>query len=116
MLANFCRCAWIGFAGFIVETVGETLFRAYFAEGRNLTDRETLIRAESAGGLGERRTKALLASGRDQGSSAGPDHGVPTFIIDGRYAIQGAQAPDVFADAIRRIVDEPGPGPSAGTA
>jgi predicted DsbA family dithiol-disulfide isomerase len=33
-------------------------------------------------------------------------NGVPTFIIDGRYAVSGAQAPETLAEAIRKAAAE----------
>jgi len=32
--------------------------------------------------------------------------GVPTFILDGKYAVSGAQPPDILADAIRQVAAE----------
>ena len=33
-------------------------------------------------------------------------HAVPSFILDGRYLIPGAQDPEVFVAAVRRLLDE----------
>ena len=32
--------------------------------------------------------------------------GVPFFVIDGRYGVSGAQAPEVFADALTQVAAE----------
>ena len=42
--------------------VGEALFRAHFAEGRNLADPATLVEAGAAGGLAAERIRACLDS------------------------------------------------------
>ena len=36
---------------------------------------------------------------------------VPTFVIDGKWAISGAQPPEGFANALRQIAAEQGPRP-----
>ncbi|WP_024891086.1 DsbA family oxidoreductase [Luteimonas huabeiensis] len=96
------------------DAVAEALFHAHFAEGRNLADPEVLVAAAAAGGLGEARVRALLRSseGLDalhaelaQAQSIGVQ-AVPTFVIDGRYAVQGAQPPEVFAEVLRRAQAE----------
>ncbi|MCR6686848.1 DsbA family oxidoreductase [Pseudoxanthomonas sp.] len=107
-----------------VQAVGEALFRAHFAEGRNLADPRTLADAGAAGGLEAARIETMLAS--DEGlaevraqigqARALGITAVPTFVIDGRYAVQGGQAPEVFAQALRQAAAEPGPAPAAGDA
>ena len=71
--------------------VGEALFDAHFAEGRNLADRAMLVEAGHAGGLPEARVRTLLSG--DEGESgvrvaiaqaqAMGARSVPTFVIDG---------------------------------
>jgi predicted DsbA family dithiol-disulfide isomerase len=87
------------------DPVVEALFRAYFLEGRDIGDREILadIIAESAGFpradavqylAGRAGAEELLAeerSARRLGVNA-----VPCFIVDGGYAISGAQEPEFF--------------------
>ncbi len=34
---------------------------------------------------------------------------VPTFVIDGRYAVQGAQPPEVFAQVLAKVAAEQAP-------
>ncbi|KAF1696755.1 polyketide synthase [Pseudoxanthomonas jiangsuensis] len=107
-----------------VQAVGEALFRAHFAEGRNLADPRTLADAGAAGGLEAARIEAMLAS--DEGlaevraqigqARALGITAVPTFVIDGRYAVQGGQAPEVFAQALRKAAAGHGPAPAAGDA
>jgi len=94
------------------DAVGEALFHAHFAEGRNLADPEVLVAAGAAGGLDAGRIRAMLdthefeaevsaeiAQAQSMGIRA-----VPTFVIDGRLAVQGAQPPDAMADALRQAL------------
>ena len=78
---------------------------------------QTLVDAGATGGLPAERIRTLLASdeglaevhaqlaqARSMGISA-----VPTFVIDGRYAVQGGQAPEVFAQALRQAMADAAP-------
>jgi len=90
------------------DAIVERLFRAYFSEQRSLFDRQSLVdlvadagldREEAAAALRENRyadaVNADVALARRIGAT-----GVPLFVFDGRYGISGAQAPDVFLDAL----------------
>ncbi|KPN20577.1 polyketide synthase [Xanthomonas sp. Mitacek01] len=105
-----------------VDAVGEALFHAHFAEGRNVADVEVLVEAGVAGGLDADRVRRFLAS--DAGEAEVQDRvaqaramgirAVPTFVIDGRLAVQGAQPPEAIADALRQAMRSPTPvAPSA---
>ncbi len=97
-LARFARAAG-------KETpVIEELFRAYFLEGKNIgagavleevAERAGLDRAAARDYLaGEDDAEAILAEdalARRQGVT-----GVPCFIFNGRYALSGAQEPEVL--------------------
>lgn len=100
------------------DAVGEALFHAHFAEGRNLADPEVLVAAGAAGGLPEARVRALLAGSEGlaevraaitQAQAMGI-RAVPTFVIDGRLAVQGAQSPEAFAAALRQTMAAAPPG------
>ena len=86
------------------------LFRAHFTEGRNVGDLDTLVELAAGGGLGPAEVRAYL-EGRQgraevQASQAAAARlgigGVPFFIFDSRYAISGAQPPEVFLEALDR--------------
>ncbi len=89
----------------------ERLFRAYFTESEHLADPETLVRLASEIGLdpGEVRTmlagdefadavRADIQAAHEMGIS-----GVPTFVVDRRYAITGAQPPELILRALEQI-------------
>jgi predicted DsbA family dithiol-disulfide isomerase len=92
------------------DAVIERLYRAYFTEQRSLFDQASLVdlaadagldRGEAATALRENRyadaVNADIALARRLGAT-----GVPLFVFDGRYGISGAQAPDVFLDALHQ--------------
>jgi predicted DsbA family dithiol-disulfide isomerase len=89
----------------------ERLLQAYFVDGLDIGLPETL--ADCAAELGADRDEVIrfLASdgGRDevagyltQAAESGIT-AVPTYVIDGRFAIPGAQEPDTFVQVIRKI-------------
>jgi predicted DsbA family dithiol-disulfide isomerase len=104
---------WAGFKGKGAE-MKQRLMDLYFTEGGDLTDREVLVKAAADVGLDAVAVRALLESEEDveeitmaasQAKEAGIN-GVPTFIVDGRYAVSGAQAAETLADVIRKAAAE----------
>jgi predicted DsbA family dithiol-disulfide isomerase len=94
----------------VQPAVKERLLRAYFTEGRNVGDHETLAGLGGEAGLdpaevarmleGFGRVDAVEAAYReaaDMGITA-----VPTFVLAGRWAIPGAQDPSVFEQVLDR--------------
>jgi predicted DsbA family dithiol-disulfide isomerase len=88
----------------------ERLYRAHFTEQRSIFDVVSLTALAVEAGLDEAETRAALAGGafaegvnaelreaRGLGIS-----GVPYFVIDRRYAVSGAQTPELFAEALSR--------------
>ena len=118
------RLMWLAAREGDAAAVGEALFRAHFAEGRNLSDPQTLVDAGATGGLAAARIHAMLDS--DEGladvqaqigqAQAMGIRAVPTFVIDGRYAVQGGQAPEVFAQALRQAMADAAPSIPTGDA
>ena len=101
------RLMWLAAREGDAGRTGEALFRAHFAEGRNLADPEVLADAGAAGGLPRERVQALLDSdeGRAEVRAAIVQaqnigiRAVPTFVIDGQLAVQGAQPPEALRAA-----------------
>ena len=90
------------------------LFETNFSRGENVDDAEVLAAAAGRAGLDEDGARAVLQDGpyadtvREEQRfwlSKGI-HAVPSFILDGRYLIPGAQDPEVFVAALRRLLDE----------
>src|SRR5690606_29820033 len=108
---------WAGEAGRQDEVV-EALFSANFMEGRDIGSHEVLAEIAAEAGLDRTKIAADLAGPRDRDTIAAEIAearrigvtGVPCFIIDRRYAVMGAQAPETIAAAIRQTADEGGAG------
>ena len=89
----------------------QRLMDLYFTQGADLTDRETLVQAAADVGLDADSVRAQLASDQDvaqveqdaQSAKQAGIEGVPCFIIGGKFAISGAQAPEELAEAIERM-------------
>lgn len=106
------RLIWLADQHGCQDAVVEALFRAYFTEGRDIGNRQTLIDIASAAGLGRQISESMLASdeGIDVISNArelSQRHlvtGVPFFIINNAITLSGAQEPATFLDAFRQVV------------
>jgi predicted DsbA family dithiol-disulfide isomerase len=91
--------------------VARRLFQLYFEEGADIGDRTVLAEAAAACGMDRAVVETLLASNADEAEvrqeidTAGQMgiRGVPCFLIEGRYALMGAQPADALADAIRQV-------------
>ena len=96
------------------DAVVERLFAAYFVEGRDVGDHEVLIDAAADAGMNGAQCAARLATNEDRGRIRAESgearslgvQGVPFFIFDRKYAISGAQAPDVFIRAFEIVEKE----------
>jgi predicted DsbA family dithiol-disulfide isomerase len=88
----------------------ERLFRAYFTEGRDVGNRAVLAELASEAGV-EGDIATRLASDEDRQQIAGEIagayrlgiDGVPCFVLQGRWAVMGAQTPDVLVAAIEQV-------------
>ncbi len=87
------------------------LFRRYFAEGADISDREVLLDIAEKVGM-DRAIVNQLFSGeadldllREEEASARRMgvNGVPCFIVGGRYVLQGAQPAETWAQMIREL-------------
>ena len=105
---------WAASAGEGVQDgVTRALFAANFERGENIGDHETLARIAGESGMDEAVVRSLLASDADtaevraeieQAQRMGIT-GVPCFLLEGKYAVMGAQDADVLADAIRQVAE-----------
>jgi len=88
------------------------LFDAHFQQRRNVSDPAVLLDIVQALGLDRAEAEAALvdealARRVRQEEAAAWDmniSGVPAMLINGKYLIPGAQEPEVYADALRRVV------------
>ena len=109
----------------------EELFQAYMRDGRSITEHEVLVELAGNVGLDADQTQALLSSDahgagvREDEALAGQlgITGVPFFVVEGRYALSGAQPPENLLKVLRRAAAEAkaadgaqGPSPEAAEA
>jgi len=94
----------------------ERLLSAYFIRGLNVGDTTVLAAEAAAVGFEEDEVRHVLDSdtGRVEveryltfAAEAGIA-AVPTYVIDGRWSIPGAQDPDVFVQVLRRLAERAG--------
>lgn len=90
------------------------LLAAYHGQGRNPGARELLLELVASVGLDPARAAAILGSeefapevraAEHQWLSAGIQS-VPAVVVDRRHLISGAQTPEVFEQALRRLAAE----------
>ena len=94
------------------DAVVERLFRDFFIEGKDIGDRAVLVDAARACGMDGDVVAKLLDSDADKedvrGEIASAQDlgvtGVPFFILNGKFALPGAQPPDVLKRAIDRTI------------
>ncbi|WP_109677833.1 DsbA family oxidoreductase [Dyadobacter jejuensis] len=86
----------------------EQLFKAYFTDGKNTADIDTLVDLGAAIGLDAEALRAVL-EGDDFAEEVRRDiyeahqvgaKGVPFFVLDRKFAVSGAQQPETFAGAL----------------
>jgi predicted DsbA family dithiol-disulfide isomerase len=92
----------------------ELLFAAYFTEGKNIDDAQTLIAISASLGLDVAKFTNVMGSGAyakdviadiDEAQELGI-RGVPFFVINRKYAISGAQETAVFLDTLEKAFAE----------
>lgn len=90
----------------------EALFRAQFQEGKNVGDPALLLAIAEGAGYDVPAVARYLASNEDEDlvrqmekeSRAWGVTAVPTFIVDRKLMVPGAEDPLILADAIRRVL------------
>jgi predicted DsbA family dithiol-disulfide isomerase len=93
------------------KAVAQALFTAHFEEGRDVGDADTLASLAVSAGLDAGDAQAALTS--EEGLEATRAEieralqmgirSVPTFVFEDRWAVEGAQAPEVLASVMRRV-------------
>ena len=91
--------------------VVKRLFELNFEEARDIGDHAVLAEAAADAGMDTALVETLLASNADEeavqaeiGTAAQMGvRGVPCFLLEGKYAVMGAQEAETLADAIRQV-------------
>jgi predicted DsbA family dithiol-disulfide isomerase len=96
------------------DAAEEQLFHAYFTEGKNTADHDTLIDLGTKIGLEASAVKDVLESNQFaedvrkdiyEAQQVGV-RGVPFFVLDRKYAVSGAQQSDTFLGALQQSFQE----------
>ena len=101
---------WAGIEGG-QRALKHALLQAYFSEGRNVSDRATLVDIAGAAGFDVARAQAILGSGEyadevreaEQFFTRNGISGVPAVIIERKHLVSGGQPVEVFERALREI-------------
>ncbi len=88
----------------------ESLFKAYFTEGKNVDDNDELVSIGSELGMNPEALKEVLNSERYtreveadiQDAAQIGVRGVPFFVFDRKAAVSGAQDPQTFTQALQQ--------------
>jgi predicted DsbA family dithiol-disulfide isomerase len=97
-------------AGDRQDAVMETVFAAYFTQGRDIGDRDVLAECAALGGMdraavadflaGEVAAQEMLAA--DRAAREAGVNGVPSFFLDGYSLYSGAMPAETMAEALRK--------------
>jgi len=89
----------------------ELVFKAYFTDGKNVDDAQTLMDIAAGLGLDTQALATAMAGGAyvedvladiDEAQQLGV-RGVPFFVFDRKYAVSGAQDPVVFLETLEKV-------------
>jgi predicted DsbA family dithiol-disulfide isomerase len=102
---------WAGLEG-RQSAVVSSLFRAYFREGRDIGDSETLIHIAQGAGMDPDLTERLLTSDADRDDLLARDvdarqkglTGVPAFLIAQEYLMSGAQGVETWQHVMDELI------------
>ena len=87
------------------------LLKAHFQQRRNVSDRAVLLdiaegegfdRVRAAEALADEALAIAVRAEEQRGRQAGINS-VPSFVVDGKYLIQGAREPDEYALMLRQV-------------
>jgi predicted DsbA family dithiol-disulfide isomerase len=101
---------WAGIEG-KQNIIVDRLFKSYFQEGRDISEKSVLTRIANAAGMDQEVIRRLLESDADIDDIKARDtdarkkgiQGVPAFVVANEYVVQGAQTTDVWNNIIKEI-------------
>lgn len=91
-------------------TAEEALFKAHFTDGKNIDDLDTLVSLATEIGLDAQEATTVLSGDaftqkvrEDEAIAQNIGiNGVPFFVLNNKYGVSGAQAPETFLDALNK--------------
>lgn len=104
---------WAGIEG-VQSPVVTALMRAYWVEGRDIGDLDTLADIAGENGMDREATLRLLHSDADADDILARDrdarhkgvNAVPTFLIAQQYVVSGAQPPETWEKVIAELAGQ----------
>lgn len=96
------------------DAAEEALFHAYFTQGQDISDKDTLVELGTAIGLDAGELRSAL-NGNAYADEVRKDievaaqlgaRGVPFFVLDRKYAVSGAQPERTFISALNQAYTE----------
>ncbi|MEY8371522.1 DsbA family oxidoreductase [Aerococcaceae bacterium 50-4] len=93
----------------------KAFYTAYFEEGALISDEDTIVRLSESVGLDGDKVREVLASEDEFQAEATADifragevgvQGVPFFVFNNKYAVQGAQPVEVFQQVLDQVYAE----------
>ncbi|KFF25814.1 DsbA family oxidoreductase [Chryseobacterium vrystaatense] len=96
------------------DEMEDALFKAHFTEGKNVGDIEELVSLAGNSGIDKDEAREVLTTDQfdydiNQDIQEAKNNGissVPFFVLNGKYAVSGAQPSEVFADALQQTYQE----------
>lgn len=98
----------------VADLLSNLLFDAYFSKNLKLADSEVLLGISKNAGLDELEVKDVLSSNSyddevqkdEEIALSNGIHGVPFYILDGKYSVPGALSYDDFKTVLNQIITE----------
>jgi len=99
------------------DATKERLMAAYYIEGQNIGDLDTLVKLATEVGLDAAEARAALTAGTYAEAVRLDEYhaqkikvrGVPFFVFEDKYAVSGAQPTELFAEVLEKVWDETKP-------
>ena len=96
------------------DATKERLLAAYYLEGQNVGDLDTLVKLGTEVGLDAVESREALTAGtyaeavrRDEYHAQQINvRGVPFFVFEDKYAVSGAQPSELFSEVLEKVWDE----------
>lgn len=103
------------FGSTVQHALKVALLKAYFTDGRDVSNPAVLLELATAAGLPEAGAKDLLGSRRYDAEVSAAEaevhgqgiHAVPAIVVNQRHLIQGGQSVEVFEQLLRQVMAEP---------
>lgn len=98
----------------LTEKVIKRFYQVYFNDGTSIADHDVLVAAATEAGLAKDEVEDVLNSDKYRQDVLNDEaeaqqsgiHAAPFFVINNKYAINGAQPYEVFAKALKQVQAE----------